>query len=104
MNAWIRLWGSVIVDTGILSNNIKFSSQKSVALPYTMTTLHRSDFVPIRDLITELYLLPSKIEKVPRGIRGEKSSKDMATSRNLVSTIGAQASPTMGDGTRGPEG
>ena len=46
----------------------------------------------------------SKIEKVPRGIRGEKSSKDMASSRNLVSTIGAQASPTMGDGTRCPEG
>ena len=37
----------------------------------------------------------SKIEKVPRGIRGEKSSKDMANSRNLVSTIGAQASPTI---------
>ena len=37
----------------------------------------------------------SKIEKVPRGIRGEKSSKDMASLRNLVSTIGAQASPTM---------
>ena len=46
----------------------------------------------------------SKIEKVPRGIRGEKSSKDMASSRNLVSTIGAQASPTMGDGTKCPEG
>ena len=30
-----------------------------------------------------------KIEKVPRGIRGEKSSKDMVSSRNLVSTIGA---------------
>ena len=38
----------------------------------------------------------SIIEKVPRGIRGEKSSKDMASSRNLVSTTGAQASPTMG--------
>ena len=49
------------------------------------------------------YLL-SKIEKVPRGIRGEKSSKDMASSRNLVSTIGALASPKMGDGTRCPEG
>ena len=46
----------------------------------------------------------SKIEKVPRGIRGEKSSTDMASSRNLVSTIGAQASPTMLDGTRCPEG
>ena len=32
----------------------------------------------------------SKIEKVPRGIQGEKSSKEMASSRNLVSTIGAQ--------------
>ena len=37
----------------------------------------------------------SKIEKVPRGIRGEKSSKDMASSRNLVSTIGALASPKL---------
>ena len=45
----------------------------------------------------------SKIEKVPRGIRGEKSSKDMTSSRNLVSTIGAQVSPTMEDGTRCPE-
>ena len=46
----------------------------------------------------------SKIEKVPRGIRGEKSSKDVTSSRNQVSTIGAQASSTMGDGTRCPEG
>ena len=29
----------------------------------------------------------SKIEKVPRGIQGEKSSKDIAISRNLVSTF-----------------
>ena len=51
-------------------------------------------------------LIPNakQIEKVPRGIRGEKSSKDMASSRNLVSTIGALASPKMGDGTRCPEG
>ena len=33
--------------------------------------------------------LLSKIEKVPRVIRGEKSSKDIASSRNLVSSIGA---------------
>ena len=51
-----------------------------------------------------LQCIKSKIEKVPRGIRGEKSSKDMASSRNLVSTIGALASPKMGDGTRCPEG
>ena len=31
------------------------------------------------------------------------SSKDMASSRNLVSTIGAQASPTMGGRTKSPE-
>ena len=35
----------------------------------------------------------SKIQKVPRGIQGEKSSKDMVSSRNLVSTIEAQAGP-----------
>ena len=46
----------------------------------------------------------SKVEKVPRGIRGEKSNKQMTSLRNLVSTIGAQASPTMGDGTRCLEG
>ena len=40
--------------------------------------------------------LPSKISKVQRGIQGEKSSKDMASSRNLVSRIGAQASPKKG--------
>ena len=49
-------------------------------------------------------MFQSKIEKVPRGIRDEKSSNDMASSRNLVSTIGALASPKMGDGTRCPEG
>ena len=48
--------------------------------------------------------IKGKIEKVPRGIRGEKSSKDIASSRNMVSTIGALASPKMGDGTRCPEG
>ena len=49
------------------------------------------------------WCIHGKIEKVPRGIRGEKSSKDMASLRNLVSTIGALASPKMGDGTRCPE-
>ena len=43
-------------------------------------------------------------KKVPRGIQCEKSSKDMASSRNLVSTIGAQASPKKGDGTGCPKG
>ena len=34
-------------------------------------------------------VLKSKIEKVPMGIQGEKSSKDTKSSGNLVSTIGA---------------
>ena len=42
----------------------------------------------------------SKIEEVPRGIQSEKSSEDTASSRNMVSTIWAQASPKKGDGTR----
>ena len=49
--------------------------------------------------IHHLHIVMSKIEKVPRGIRGEKSSKDMASSRNLVSTIGALASPKMDQST-----
>ena len=60
-------------------------------------------FVIINAKLSVLWL-KGKIEKVPRGIRGEKSSKNMASSRNLVSTIGALASPKMGDGTRCPEG
>ena len=38
----------------------------------------------------------SKIENVPTGIKCEKSSKDAASSGNLVSTIGAKASPKNG--------
>ena len=49
--------------------------------------------------------LGCKIEKVPRGIQGAKLSRDMASSRNLVSTIGAQANPKKGGGGgRFPEG
>ena len=40
--------------------------------------------------------IKGKIEKVQRGIQGEKSSKDTASSRNLVSTIGEQASQKGG--------
>ena len=66
-------------------------------------TLHKTK-IHAHDPLVANNLMLSKIEKVPRGIRGEKSSKDMASSRNLVSTIGALASPKMGDGTRCPEG
>ena len=45
-----------------------------------------------------------KMEKVPKGIQGRKSSKDMASSRNLVATIEAQANLKQGDETRCLEG
>ena len=35
---------------------------------------------------SKFFVFKSKIEKVPRGIQGEKSSKDITTSGNLVST------------------
>ena len=66
--------------------------------------LRKKNYAKGFSLLFDIVIGPSKIEKVPRGIRGEKSSKDMASSRNLVSTIGALASPKMGDGTRCPEG
>ena len=49
-------------------------------------------------LLFVAFAIRSKIEKVLRGIQGEKSSKDMESSRNLVSTIGAQVSPKKGGG------
>ena len=51
---------------------------------------------PNANQVGSVFKIICKIEKVPRGIRGEKSSKDMASSRNLVSTIGALASPKWG--------
>ena len=49
-NAWNRHWASFMVDTGILSNNMKFPSHRCwmtfFGLPYTMTTPCWSDFVP----------------------------------------------------------
>ena len=77
----------------------------------TVYTPHTTNYLPLIDVyklidwswivlkvthITGVDSLQSKIEKVPRGIRGEKSSKDMESSRNLVSTIGALASPKWG--------
>ena len=68
------------------------------------TSAQMTALKPPWNKMTIYWTLESKIEKVPRGIQGEKSSKDMASSRNLVSTIGAQISPKKGDGTRCPEG
>ena len=67
-------------------------------------TFIRTLYYKVAQQTKTTHWLKGKIEKVPRGIRGEKSSKDMASSRNLVSTIGALASPKMRDGTRCPEG
>ena len=53
--------------------------------------MNKPDFI-----LKIFYERKSKIEKAPRGIRGEKSSKDTASCRNLVSTTGALASPKMG--------
>ena len=52
-----------------------------------------SNFKCLFNLLHKIIKIKGTVEKVPRGIRGEKSSKDMASSRNLVSAIGAQASP-----------
>ena len=44
---------------------------------------HEFYFVGLENIFTiSRSTVSSKIEKVPRGIRGEKSSKDMASSRN----------------------
>ena len=61
-NAWHRHWRSFIFETGILSliqiSSLTNAQWHSVAWISTMTTFHRSDFIPIRDLFTELDLLP----------------------------------------------
>ena len=57
-----------MIDTGILSNNMKFPSITNVkrlyaALPYTMTTLHRPDF-----FITNLALvIELRLYRIIRG-------------------------------------
>ena len=53
---------------------------------YLMANIHWSNQLRKRVILHELekeeMFVSSKTEKVPRGIRGEKSSKDMASSRN----------------------
>ena len=93
-----------LIGDPILRRTIRINGR---ILQYTQRKHFFKQCPPPRDTRIPLkhdYLFISKIQKVPRGIRGEKSSKDMASSRNLVSTIGALASPKMGDGTRCPEG
>ena len=59
-NAWNRHCGSFMDDTGsyqtIRSSPLTNNNWHSVAWPYTMTALHRPDFIPNHDPITELNL------------------------------------------------
>ena len=57
------------------------------------TVLHMTAVTFLRQEAICKNVVERKTEKVPWGIQGEKSSKDMASWRNVVSTIGAQASP-----------
>ena len=105
---------SVLTSFGLETSN----DELDVPFKYWIRNMHKNPYIhrfiaasskcstkPLSILLKKTCLLIlSKIEKVPRGIRGEKSSKDMASSRNSVSIIGALASPKMGDGTRCPEG
>ena len=52
----------------ICSSPLTNAKWHSVAWPNTMTTLHRSDFIPIRDLYTELGLLLNHYKRVPQSI------------------------------------
>ena len=71
-SAWNRHLRSFLFDTGILSSNTTFLSHGCLmtfcSLTNKMITFHRSDFMPIRDLFTELDLLPT-YEMFPKNIR-----------------------------------
>ena len=58
-NAWNSRWGSFMINTEILWH--------SVAWPYTMITIYWSDFIPKRDPISKLNLLPN-FEWFPQNI------------------------------------
>ena len=60
-NVWNYLFGSSMVDMGILSNNVKFPSPKCY-MPFLGMIIYRDpfdrlDFTPTRDLVTELYFI-----------------------------------------------
>ena len=74
------------IDTSNALCKIHFAKKKPDAFTLAPTT----------EWHDRLSRIDGKIEKVPRGIQGKKSSKDMASSRNLVAIIGAQASPKKG--------
>ena len=61
-NAWNRHWESFMVDTGILSNNMKFLSYESL-MTFCDLTIYNDNPLLIR-LCTELDLLPN-FERFP---------------------------------------
>ena len=69
------------------------SSEEAMSWSSFPMTTSRDSFNPWTWPRIQFGWSKGKIEKVPRGIQGKKSNKDTASSRNLVSTIGAQASP-----------
>ena len=62
-NAWNCHWRSFLSIWGsyqtIRSSSLTNAQWHSVSWPNAMTTIHRPDFIPIRDLFTELDLLPT---------------------------------------------
>ena len=65
-------------------------------------TVAWTKYHPIAFIITSFLFISyrTKPSKHQGALQCEKSSKDMASSSNLVSTIGVQASPKKGYGTR----
>ena len=124
--------GSFIVYTGILFSNIMSPSHKCSMKFWPLTKSDfptDQTFHLLHDLDTELdhhllmsgfheafamgvacqqgrLTLPDTWFRPPLCSNGwdQKSSEDMTSSRNLISTIRARTSPTVGDGTRCPEG
>ena len=58
-NAWKKFDGHSGSYQIIQSSSLMKAKWHSVAWPNTMTTPYRSDFIPIRDLFTDLDLLPT---------------------------------------------
>ena len=74
------------------SANYVFNQMLYQTFQWQQTPLHQANDRDVTELLIKsgadvnvkdgVRRIQSKIEKVPRGIRGEKSSKDMASSRN----------------------
>ena len=80
------------------------TTTKSPSIIYMYSSGYVHDMVVRRFIGIESFHKAKSRQLVRRSIQGEKSNKDMASSRNLVSTIVAQASPKKGDGIMCPKG